>query len=111
MAVLWGIHNKEASLDLVGGGFISIGWADLGDLSQIPIDREDLKHRLATAFPSAKPGAIPVWAGLLWRFIKEMQIGDYVVSPRKADRTLSFGVIDSDFYVERGKNCIQIADV
>ena len=102
MAVLWGIHNNEKSLDLIGGAFISIGWEELGDLSQIPIDREDLKHRLATTFPSAKPGAIPVWAGLLWRFIKEMQVGDYVISPRKSDRTLSFGKIDSDFYVEPG---------
>lgn len=103
MAVLWGIHNNEKSLDLIGGGFISVGWEELGDLSEIPIDRDDLKLRLAAAFPSAKPGAIPVWAGLLWRFIKEVQVGDYVLSPRKADRTISFGVIDSDFYVEAGE--------
>jgi len=42
MAVLWGIHNNEKSLDLVDGGFISIGWEELGDLSQIQINREDL---------------------------------------------------------------------
>ncbi len=102
MARLWGIHNNEKSLDLIGGGFISVGWEELGDLSQIQVDREELKLRLAATYPTAKPGAIPIWAGLLWRFIREMQVGDYVVSPRKADRTLSFGVIDSDFYVEPG---------
>ena len=36
MAVLWGIHNNEKSLDLIGGEFISVGWEELGDLSQIP---------------------------------------------------------------------------
>lgn len=36
------------------------------------------------------------------RFIHDMQIGDYVISPSKADRTVNFGVVRSDFYVEPG---------
>jgi restriction system protein len=98
--VLWGIHNDQKSLDLVGGGFISIGWEELGDLRAVDLDRDELKQRIALAYPAAKPGAIPVWAGLVWRFVKDVQVGDYVISPRKADRTLSFGVIASDFYVQ-----------
>lgn len=99
MAVIWGIHNDQ-SLDLVGGGFISIGWEELGDLTGVETDRKSLKLRLAATYPSAKPGAIPVWAGVLARFINEMAVGDYVISPSKADRTLNFGIVDSDFYVE-----------
>lgn len=102
MAVLWGIHNNEKSLDLVADGFISIGWEELGDLASATSTREELKQRLARAYPSAKPGAIPVWAGLVWRFVREMQVGEFVISPRKADRTLSFGVIDSEFFVQPG---------
>lgn len=98
--MLWGIHNNEKTLDLIDGGFVSIGWEELGDLGQGLIDRDDLKARLAATYPSAKPGAIPVWAGVIWRFVEEMKIGEYIISPRKLDRTLSFGVIDSDFYVE-----------
>ena len=45
---------------------------------------------------------IPVWAGVIWRFAVQMKVGDYVVHPRKADRTLSFGVVEGDFYVESG---------
>jgi restriction system protein len=100
VTALWGIHNDQSSLDLVEGGFISIGWDDLGDLSTSAIDRETLKLRLAETRPEAKPGAIPVWAGVIYRFTAEMQVGDYVISPNKADRTLNFGIIDSDFYVE-----------
>jgi restriction system protein len=98
--MLWGIHNDQPSLDLVQGGFVSIGWEELGDLRTIGPDRETLKLRLAATYPTAKPGAIPVWAGVLMRFMTELQIGDYVVSPNKADRTLNFGRISSDFYVE-----------
>ena len=29
-----------------------------------------------------------------------MQVGDYVISPNKPDRTLNFGIVESDFYVE-----------
>lgn len=100
MAVLWGIHNNQSSLDLVQGGFISIGWEELGDLSGIEIDRDLLKRRLAETYPTAKPGAIPVWAGVIYRFIAEMQIGDYVISPNKADRTLNFGIVEGPYYFE-----------
>ena len=38
--VLWGIHNDQPSLDLLEGGFISIGWDELGDLTILPRDRD-----------------------------------------------------------------------
>lgn len=102
MPTIWGIHNDQSTLDLVSGGFISIGWEELGDLTAVSIDRQSLKERLAATYPTAKPGAIPVWAGVLVRFINEMSVGDYIISPNKADRTLSFGVVDGEFYVEAG---------
>lgn len=102
MPTIWGIHNAESTLDLVNEGFVSVGWEELGDLTNVAPDREVLKELLAKTYPSAKPGAFPVWAGVLVRFIKDMAIGDYVISPNKATRTLNFGVVDSDFYVELG---------
>ena len=35
-----------------------------------------------------------MWAGILYRFAHEMQVGDLVVAPYKPDSTLNFGVID-----------------
>lgn len=100
MSTMWGIHNNT-SLDLVAGGFISVGWDELGPL-QPPLDRDELKARLAAAYPLKKPGAIPGDAGVLMRFAEEMQPGDYVISPQKADRTLNFGIVNGDFYTEAG---------
>jgi restriction system protein len=102
VTTMWGIHNDQPSLDLVDGGFISIGWEELGDLRRIDPDRDSLKRVLADTYPTAKPGAVRLWAGILLRFVAEMKVGDLVISPRKQDRTLSFGIIDSDFYVEPG---------
>lgn len=99
MAVIWGIHNHQA-LNVVEGGFISVGWEELGDLREVGSDRTRLKELLSAQYPAAKPGAIPVWAGVLARFIGEMQVGDYVISPNKVDRTLHFGRVEGDFFVE-----------
>lgn len=60
MRAVWGIHNDQSSLDLVSGGFISIGWEELGDLSDTPADRDLLKQMLTQAYPNEKPGAIPI---------------------------------------------------
>lgn len=99
MTTLWGIHN-DTHLDLLGGGFISIGWDDMGDLRLVGNDRESMKRRLAEVLPEAKPGAIPVWAGVLIRFAHDMQVGDFVVAPQRSDSTVNLGRITGDYYFE-----------
>ncbi len=97
---IWGIHNDHPDLDLISNGFISVGWDDVGDLSTIGPDKAALKERVAEARPNAKPGAIPVWAGVLLRFGFEMKVGDLVIYPYKPDSTLNFGRIESDYYYD-----------
>ncbi len=97
---VWGVHSDQPELDLVGNGFVAIGWDDIGDLSDLGLDKDELKERIAAARPWAKAGAIPVWAGVLLRFRYEMQPGDLVIYPYKPDSTLNFGRIMSDYYYE-----------
>lgn len=97
MAV-WGVHSDHPELDLIANGFIAIGWDDVGDLTAIGSDKETMKQRVTEARPTAKPGAIPVWAGVLLRFAFEMRVGDLVIYPYKPDSTLNFGRIQSDYY-------------
>jgi restriction system protein len=97
---VWGLHNDHPELDLVGNGFVGIGWDEIGDLTEIGSDKEALKRRIAEARPDAKPGAIPVWAGVLLRFRFEMQPGDLVIYPYKPDSTLNFGRIAGDYYYD-----------
>lgn len=97
---IWGVRNDHPELDLVGNGFVGIGWPEVGDLTDIGSDKEELKKRVAEAYPDAKPGAIPVWAGVLLRFRFDMQPGDLVIYPYKPDSTLNFGRITGDYYYE-----------
>lgn len=101
---MWGIHNDYFDTELLDEGFVSIGYDAVPDLRTIGPDRERIKDVLRSVNPDAKPGAIPVWAGVLMRFAFEMEVGDVVVAPRKADSTLSFGVITGKYdYISDGQ--------
>lgn len=92
MTVMWGIHNDRISAaELVSDGLISIGWDDIGDLRLIGDDQAQLKVALTETERGAKPGAIPVWAGVLRRFAFEMAEGDVVIAPSKQRPVFNIG--------------------
>lgn len=94
---LWGIHMPiEVGSKPQEEGFIGLGWPEVGDAGRIPKDRDLFKQELASAYPDAKRGAIPVWAGILFRFVHEMTVGDGVIYPSKHDRRVNLGVIDGE---------------
>lgn len=37
---IWGVHNDQSQLDLVGNGFISVAWGEVGDIRQFGEDRD-----------------------------------------------------------------------
>lgn len=101
---MWGVHNDQTQLDPVGKGFVSIGWSEMGDLTLVGDDREEMKRRVAATYPDLKPGAVPVTAGTLLSFAYRMKPGDLVVFPYKPDSTLNFGLIESDYFYENGED-------
>jgi hypothetical protein len=55
MTAMWGVHNDHPELDLIGNGFISVGWDDVGDLTLVGSDKEAMKQKVAAMRPNAKP--------------------------------------------------------
>ena len=96
---VWGIHTQNDSLFL-NKDLIAIGWRDFGDLSKVEESRDAFKVHYIEAYPDAKKGQIANGAGMLYRFLHEVQIGDYVVFPSKTDRKINIGTIDGDYYFE-----------
>lgn len=95
---IWGIH--AGAIGQVNHMFINkqspciaIGWGELGDLSKIGPDRESFKEVLKTGYPDTKKGAIPTSAGMLFRFLYELNIGDIVVYPSKIDKQVHIGKV------------------
>jgi restriction system protein len=95
---IWGIHmewdNGKTDPEKKE---IAIGWYEMGDLSVIPPTRDAFKAAYVRTYPNKKPGAVPVEAGVLYRFVKEMAVGDVVVYPSKFDKTVNIGLVAGDY--------------
>src|SRR5690606_23776457 len=93
---VWGIHTMDDSLFL-HEDVIAIGWKDMGDLKQIGSNRDAFKKHYEEVYPDAKKGAIANGAGMLYRFVYEVQVGDYIVFPSKIDRQINIGTVEGDY--------------
>jgi restriction system protein len=95
----WGIHaGKTGDADelFLKKNCIALGWAKMGNLASLAPDREAFKARIAAVYPE-RPGAIPVNAGQLFRFVHEMKKGDLVAYPSKRDRQIHLGRVQGDY--------------
>ena len=99
---VWGIHSKDDSMFL-NQGLIAIGWESIGDLSQISAVRDAYREKYIAAYPGSKKGAVANAVGMLYRFACEVQVGDYMVFPSKADRMINLGVVEGEYYYEAGQ--------
>ena len=93
---VWGIHTKDDNLFLQKDA-IAIGWKEIGDLSKIKTERDAFKEKYAQVYPDAKKGSIANGAGMLYRFVCEVQVGDYVVFPSKIDRKINIGIVEGNY--------------
>ena len=95
---LWGIHMpREVGNQPIEGGFVGMGYMDFPSFEELPQTRRDLKTKIQETMPNAKPGAIPVWAGVILRFLNEVSIGDGVIYPSKHDRLVNLGIVESNY--------------
>ena len=91
-ARVWGVHMGRHVGDApIERGYVAIGWPEMGDLSRLEPSREAFKARYAEAYPDAKPGAVPIDAGTMFKFLHEIRDGDVVVYPSKEDRLVNIG--------------------
>jgi restriction system protein len=97
---VWGIHAgrySEGDSEFKKEHLVAIGWADLGDLRKIGTDREAYKAAILATYPETKAGAVPVYAGVLYRFVHEAKEGDFVIFPSKVDHQIHIGRIVGDY--------------
>ena len=93
---VWGIHTMDDFMFL-NRNVIAIGWKAMGDLGTLDADREAFKKRYASVYPEAKLQQVANSAGMLYRFVHEAKIGDYIVFPSKVNREINIGVIEGDY--------------
>jgi restriction system protein len=99
---LWGIHagkTGDAESIFEKKNVVAIGWEKIGDLSKYH-SRAEYKKRYEEIYPNEKAGAIPVSAGQLYRFVREMKVGDIVVFPLKRTAEIWLGRVTGDYKYE-----------
>jgi restriction system protein len=97
---VWGIHagrTGDAHTLFIKKNCIALGWPKMGDLGKLPADRENFKEHLINTYPDTKPGAIPLNAGQLFRFVHEIKPGDLAVYPSKHDRQIHIGQVEGEY--------------
>ena len=97
MRTIWGIHNDRNEIDPSQDRAVRIGWDELGDLSELDASRESFKKAFRQAQPEVGKGAIPVWAGMLYRFVHKVTDGDLIVCPDKKTRTIRIGRVSGPY--------------
>jgi restriction system protein len=97
---LWGIHGGktgDAEALFLKKNRIALGFTGIGDLSNLPANRDAFKERVRERFPNHKPGRVPITAGQLYRFIHELQIGDWIIFPSKRDKQVYIGEVTGQY--------------
>ena len=81
---------------------ISIGWNQLGDLTQMT--REELTRSVTTAYPDKPPSTIGLIVNMLWAFYHELRPGDYLIARRGIKALAGVGRITGRATYDPGRN-------
>lgn len=104
---LYGIHIKEKNNALSEQNpHICIGWSSLGDLSTIR-EKQSLIELYEQHFDKNNRGKGQD-VGQIWRFINDIQIGDYVIFAENS--VFHIGQVESDYYYDNTDNHEQSED-
>lgn len=104
---LFGIHIKQQNDALSEERpHICIGWSAMGDLSGID-SKEELVELYEAHYEKNSRGQGQD-VGQIWRFLKDMNIGDYVIFPE--NNMCHIGRIESDYYYDTEDNPNQSDD-
>ena len=80
---------------------VAIGWTAMGDLSGLQT-RAEFKERYRDVYPDHSKHRRAVNAGQLYRFVREVEEGDYVLTYIKASRELLIGRISGSYAYRPG---------
>lgn len=95
---VWGIHmGEKVGSSPLDKNYVGIGWSELGNLQHFSSSRERIKATLISTFPFIKKGAVAGNAGVLFRFVNEIQLNDIVVYPSKSDRMINVGRVTGGY--------------
>jgi restriction system protein len=76
--------------------FVAIGWQAMGDMSDLKT-REDFTRRVTERFPDSRKAQTAVSAGQAFRFVREIKVGDRIVTYGPEERIYLVGTITGEY--------------
>jgi restriction system protein len=95
MKPMWMVRAGEGGFrfeDFKTDALVSIGWPEVGDMARYQT-RADFTRAIALGLPGAKAGQVAASAGQTYRFVREIGVGDSVVSYDRSERTYLVGEV------------------
>jgi restriction system protein len=86
----------------IANNLISIGWNQLGDVSQL--SREELFAAVALTYPDKPQQTKGLYANMLWAFYHEIRPGDFVIARRGRKTLAAVGNVGESAFYAPGKN-------
>src|SRR6202022_1706752 len=80
----------------LSNGIAAIGWAEIGDLSDVH-SREEIATRLAEHYPEYTKPQLSANTGQVWRFRDELVAGETVLTYDPNERVYHFGEVTGDY--------------
>ena len=104
MSRLWIVRagaHVERELASISQSKLLPGFLYFGDLSHCK-DREAILARLQVALPNQGENRLRNFAAQLNQFVNTMQVGDYVVMPRKVTNGVAIGIVRGHYEYDSG---------
>jgi len=92
---MWMVRGEGGSLydAFRERGVAAVGWSQLAADAKPGVERKQLIALYQSAEPNAKQGAVISSASQVWRFVNEIQDGDWIVTYSPANRLYSIGTV------------------
>ncbi|QLF95052.1 restriction endonuclease [Pseudomonas sp. ABC1] len=99
MAKMWMIRGESGRLydDFRERGVAAIGWSQLAAVAKPNMSRKEITQLYQQIEPNIKLGTAISGASQVWRFINEIQSGDWVVTYSPANRTYLVGKVTGGY--------------
>jgi restriction system protein len=98
MKNIWMIRSAGGDIvsDLLEYSVAAIGWGALKDLAAIT-NRASLREIINSAYPEYKPGTVRSSVGQVFRFLREIQVGDQVLTYDPGARVYYLGEVIGEY--------------
>lgn len=101
-------RNAARWPECLEGGFICIGWEEIGDMREHP-DEDEFKQKYRELHPS--PGSFRQWKEI-WAFANEIAVGDKVIANNGLTSIVGVGTVSGEYSYDPArpayKHCIPV---